>query len=869
MISDKTTGYTITPGVINRDDLTRLLYDALSSGNLHFIQAASKEWLNEYSNDITFQCFLARSSFQNEDQETNIELLKGICKRDPENSWALELILKNNFYINEIENKYFRTALFSLGKEIPDNGIEDWGIRLKEIRRKISENEDFALNEYFGKLIGDDCPASLMGIYHLIYLKKQNNDAEILSNYAKQYHQKWPECIAISLYLADSHMKLGKETKAVSLLHDCAVMDPGGEIITRHFGSQSEYMPMWPSEMAIQLTIPVPSQIAIPLNLKQLPSGINQKAESSQDLKKPDKSILRKFGHLRKEKIKIHDEFVHDQKEKNYKPDEQDLEEIIQKNILPRELKDDQKKPVYVVLSIKNKLIAKYGEKSSSVIIAEIKKLADSASLNFGWQSVVFFPDDLNCMRLYNLDPLVEINPWKIKLALVDLDKYLSTKKQMISGVLIVGGTDIVPFHALPNPTDDKDKEVLSDNPYSTLDVNYFVPEWPVGRLPDEATNDPGLLLKQIRQITQANQMNYHLSNWWIGVKDLLRILGHPFELIHHLMNKPVNYGYSASIWRRSSLAAFRPIGNGNHLRVTPPFDSSNLDIELLKKSKYAYFNLHGLADSAEWYGQKDISEDKQGPDFPTAITAKQLMKSGSVPSIVFSEACYGAFVEKKTSDDSIALKFKDAGNSVFIGSTCIAYGSINTPLTGADLLAFIFWKFVQDGQSAGEAFMQAKVSFAKLMMQRQGYLDGEDQKILLSFVYYGDPSAKFTQKNNSVKSFSRNVDLFKIKAISDHDETETIGNRISGEILTKIKNDLKIYLPGIDSAEIRIHQDQPEKDSGPIEFGKMSSSVHSSTGHTKISYYRPAINQNNRHFQYARVTVDNDGKMVKLVMSR
>jgi len=84
---------------------------------------------------------------------------------------------------------------------------------------------------------------------------------------------------------------LGKESKAVSLLHDCAVMDPGGEIIIRHFGSQSEYMDMWPSEMAVQLTIPVPSQIAIPLNLKQLPAGVDENDQPNQDNKGTNKSI--------------------------------------------------------------------------------------------------------------------------------------------------------------------------------------------------------------------------------------------------------------------------------------------------------------------------------------------------------------------------------------------------------------------------------------------------------------------------------------------------------------------------------------------------------------------------------------------------
>jgi len=104
-------------------------------------------------------------------------------------------------------------------------------------------------------------------------------------------------------------------------------------------------------------------------------------------------------------------------------------------------------------------------------------------------------------------------------------------------------------------------------------------------------------------------------------------------------------------VWRRSSLAAFRSIGNGHNLRVSPPFNTSSLDIELLKKSKYAYFNLHGLADGPDWYGQKDINEDPLGPDFPIAISAQQLQIGGPSPEIIFSEACYGAYIKNKNGE--------------------------------------------------------------------------------------------------------------------------------------------------------------------------------------------------------------------------
>ena len=61
----------------------------------------------------------------------------------------------------------------------------------------------------------------------------------------------------------------------------------------------------------------------------------------------------------------------------------------------------------------------------------------------------------------------------------------LKKRGERIGAVLIVGGPEVVPFHNLPNPVDDADVDVPSDNPYATSDENYFIPEWPVGRLPD------------------------------------------------------------------------------------------------------------------------------------------------------------------------------------------------------------------------------------------------------------------------------------------------------------------------------------------------------------------------------------------------
>ena len=133
-----------------------------------------------------------------------------------------------------------------------------------------------------------------------------------------------------------------------------------------------------------------------------------------------------------------------------------------------------------------------------------MSKLGEYIKKNNGWGSIVFYPDDKDCMLKLGLSAIDKVDPWKIKLALTDLDKSLTKKGSMIGAVLIVGGNEIIPFHQLPNPTDDMDNHVLSDNPYGAVDNNYFIPDWQVGRLPGDNQSDAGLLLIQLRNVISS-----------------------------------------------------------------------------------------------------------------------------------------------------------------------------------------------------------------------------------------------------------------------------------------------------------------------------------------------------------------------------
>jgi hypothetical protein len=325
-------------------------------------------------------------------------------------------------------------------------------------------------------------------------------------------------------------------------------------------------------------------------------------------------------------------------------------------------------------------------------------------------------------------------------------------------------------------------------------------------------------------------------------------------------------------VWRRSSIASFRPIGKGADLRISPPYDDDTIDIENLMKAKCAYFNLHGLSNTSEWYGQRDFSEVSIKPDFPVAISANKLSQSTNNINLVFTEACYGGYIVDKYIDDSIALKLISIGSQGLVGSTCISYGSVFTPLIGGDLLGFIFWKYIKDGCSFGESLLQAKIGLIKVMEQRQGYLDGEDQKTIQSFVLYGDPLGHL--EPNIYLEKSRGDPFFEkdIKLISDQDGYFTTSTGISEKVTKDIQELMQSYIPGLENAEMKVkkHKIKITKmlNGETNQIGKIENNLEYRT-FTQVTYSKSIVSEKRKHTQYARVTMDDRGKIIKLAVSR
>ncbi|MDK2981859.1 MAG: hypothetical protein PWQ55_2206 [Chloroflexota bacterium] len=826
---------------LGRADFDKILHAGIKTAEFNFLENLLDLWFEKYPNDLAARYQLATVKHLKTEDAAASKILEDLLVSDPEMVAAYNLLIKLNIRENK---KALNSAIHVLTGRMDDiETIYPWAVTLRAVRQGIRKKEYAHSEKLLRKIISSE-QENLLAVVEHCRLSSLVDESQTLLQLTEIYHKRWPNCLQVDLWRAKALFETGREADAVSLLHSCVGRDPAGMVADRMWGSGHEFSSLWPKLQSIDLTIQVPSSIAVSLNWNQLNAGELEGAKTV--------SSHRPGSHRPQGKYEASAGAEVPSGKSTGKG-------------------SSKLTPVYVVLSTRLGLEAKYGSKTTDVIVQKMTELAETVKQKAVWQAMVFLPDDFTYTDPWGLTNIGAVDPWKIKLALSDLDKALKDKGLMVGAVLIVGCHEIVPFHKLPNPTDDSDEEVLSDNPYATTSGNYLSPEWPVGRFPGEKGNDAGLILEQLRHAIEFQKSTLNTSSFLSQAFSVLTGRISPANLLRDLVKKPRDFGYSASVWRRSSMAAFRPIGTGSDLRVCPQFDSDTIDVDNLMKAKCAYFNLHGMATTPEWYGQRDYSEDDDGPDFPVAIAVENLPNMTNNIDLVISEACYGGYIIDKTIDDSMALKLISIGSQGMVASTCISYGSVYTPLIGADLFAFILWKYTKDGSSFGEAFMQAKLGLIDVMTQRQGYLDGEDQKTLLSFVLYGDPLGYLEANVDMEKGIARGEKRVEVKAIADQDGALAKAPRISKETAANLNEMMATYLPSLDSASMKVreHQVRIAKVIQSSGKGEPSESSSEFALRTQVMYSQKTRVAHNVHEQFARVTLDEAGKVIKLAVSR
>jgi hypothetical protein len=862
------------PRIFSRSNFLQLLNSAMEAGSYRFARQAALNWLAVFPGDLEVQLYLGKSHLAEGKLAQALPVVERVCRFDPEFLAAVEALVVIYQKLGSDKLEAARAGSVILGsQQVQSAGLPAW-VKWHQAARQAAQAGNWAEAEKGLQQVMSVAPDySLAAIDHL-NRGWQFYDRTTIHQLANLYHSRWPDCLQFTLRLAEIEIEFGNESLAVELLHQCVANDANGQTGYRLWGNDHRYQPLWPGGLEIFLDLPIPSEVAFKMGWNRLPTGTILLPEAAkpadQPLAAPEEAAVPAVP------VKSTTDAGEPSSQTPVQSQPQDeatraVEETFAR--LAKQMKrpslgrSDGRYPVYVAFTTVKGLDNQFGPQTRDILLKEMQTLVDNVGRRPGWNAMVFCPDQEECVTKLGIKPIEGLDPWTLKLSLSDLDQALAKKGQMIGALVIIGGPDIVPFHHLPNPTDDIDKDVPSDNPYATLDSNYFVPEWPVGRIPGEAGKDAGLLLEQLRALNNHHAKLARFKPQWGAILQWL---------LDFLRQRAVSrglkgFGYSASVWKEASALVFKAMGDNNNLLICPPETVQNLAVDQMLKTPLGYFNLHGLPDAAEWYGQKDSSDTTSSPDYPVALSPKSLIKNGIAPQIVFSEACYGANIIEKSEEQAMALRFMSIGCHALVGSTTVSYGSVTAPLIGADLLGYHFWKFLRDGSTVGEALLQAKLALAKEMNQRQGFLDGEDQKTLISFVLYGDPLTGFEAFNTRSKTTLRFKSHPTIKTICDRQIDPEQPVQISQVALREVKAIVEVYLPGLDDAEFLVSEQREGLRTSAGQAESVGSKVSNGAAPSgMVVTITKSVQVARRSFkQYARVTLNPQGKMVKLVVSR
>ena len=820
---------------LSRELLLNLLNTALNTGELKYARRLCTSWLAVYPGDLQVNLLYARAFYKEKSASIQLQaipILEECTKLDPEFLEAQQLLAEVQQLAGSTKSLVAKACANALSHghavKTGSNGhVSSWAKYVYEARSALNtttragDDQQYEKAEYFiHKALVENPDTPLAAVVHLRLIESKGSMPKLaVRNLAQIYHERWPECLQFLLTLSDELMDSGESDQAVSMLHQAVSRDIAGQVPRRMWGEQHPYASLWPAELEAHNTspnspqnIPIPAAVASILGWNQLAAAVPGEAapDSATPIPPPAGTQYEAYEVPQAQSIATsHAVPIEDNPapmSESSRGVQTELEKMAAGLAVPHITHEDGRFPIYVVFTTLAGLQSQYGPSAVQAIDTRLKKLIEvvhgrKINQEF-WGSLLFYADDPACTSAYNLLPAPHDDAWQLKQVLADLDAALEKRGERIGCVLIIGGPEIVPFHNLPNPVEDADIEVPSDNPYAAKDNNYFVSDWAVGRISGGVGDDPATLLGVLKEITTRYDQNARKPAWYRRLIQYLR------ELLKAGVSKRLSsFGYTAAVWRRASLSVFRPIGNPSDLLISPPIHAAELpnsmDAQVLLQpvttkvsscllmpdTRLAYFNLHGVPDSSEWYGQCDPTLPEAGPEFPIAMRPQDIRNSGSAPHLVFTEACYGANIAGKTVDEAISLKFLASGTHALVGSTCISYGSLSTPLSSADLLGRVFWNLLQEGFTAGEALKRAKIHLTREMNQRQGFLDAEDQKTLISFVLFGDPLAQPFQTRVTPKITPHLSDAaVPVATVCERSCEGEVGSTVSLETISHLK---------------------------------------------------------------------------------
>ena len=388
--------------------------------------------------------------------------------------------------------------------------------------------------------------------------------------------------------------------------------------------------------------------------------------------------------------------------------------------------------------------------------------------------------------------PAVGADAFAVRDLIRGLATQLATRQSELATVILLGGDECIPFHRLQNPIPDDERVVLSDNPYACDDAGYLIPQRIVARLPEGDGSDPTLLINLLESMATYHTQATHQRRFGVDVAALLRIRNTP--------GRRLAVGIAADVWREPSQHILRNMHADAVLHLSPPLTGNVINPRSMAGREVIYVNLHGAAGMPHFYGQAANGWGAASA-LPIALSPSHFTKAVVAGTIMISEACYGAELLGRSVHNSIPLKALSEGALAFVGATVNAYGSANVPLLGADLLFDRLTHYLADGMTVGLALHFARLEFAQIMYERQGFLDDVDMKTLIEFSLLGDPWAAIKgaqlQPTISHTSSTGSLQVLTIERVPKVLRRMQLNESdISGDMLRRAKEVLHKYIP-------------------------------------------------------------------------
>ncbi len=672
-----------------------------------------------------------------------------------------------------------------------------------------------------------------------------------------------PSCLRIKLLLADIFLREGSEVEGNRLLHEAQALDPSLTLARSLLGN------FYPHLLDVQIPSP-PGWESLPEALQLLAEGCSEPSPESPSREATPIMPAPEPSPGPPSEIQEWPDQLSTAAPKGGQPEEgPPLQEEEAPSLEPRceseeiaarEEGQSSLKPIELIVTSKSRLQQKFGAEGYERVERRLAELEEAISQEMGvWRVCV---DDEGSLAPYGLAPVDPTDPWAIKGLIDRLDEGLRKEGRRAKFILLIGGEEITPFCPLTNPTEDEEPQILSDAPYGCRGDNYLLPDSAVGRLPDGGQEE--FLISLLEVAIQGHREAGKATSSGL-VTGILR----------RLQKDTSSLGLSAEIWREASQAVFEVIGK--RLEISPPFT----DLEFLERHSQipplAYFNLHGVKEVSYWYGHQASSlQDPEGDEdstFPIALTPLNINWVQISGSAVYTEACYGGYIVGRSAQDSIALSLLGEGTRGVIGSTGMAYGSLAPPLSGADLLGRNLWLGLKRGFTIGEALQRAKLGLVEEMAERQGFLDGEDQKTLLGFVLYGDPSLRAKITPPPHKGREEEGGILCPSVICGKKARQEV--EVDEEVVAKVRRYLEERLPAVAGVDLRAARQEacvPDRDcNGECSLGKASLPGKGSPSPSFVftSERFTPLEGDGVLKQVVKITTDQGGNVMKVAVSK